>query len=40
MVEVGAMEATGNIGNGNERHQCFVIAKLIKAERLAHIAID
>jgi hypothetical protein len=40
MVEVGCVESTRDVCHRNERHERFVIAHPVEAERFAHIAID
>ena len=37
---VGGMEAAGDVGDGNVRHQPFVVTHFVEAEALAHVAID
>jgi hypothetical protein len=34
------MEAAGDIGDGDVRHQPFVVTHLIEAEAFSHVAID
>jgi hypothetical protein len=34
------MEATGDIGGGDERHQCGIVADSIEAETLTHVTVD
>src|SRR5262245_34736868 len=40
VVEVGGVETTGDVGGGDERHQSGIVAGLVEAEALAHVAID
>src|SRR5436190_24103164 len=40
MVEVGAMEAAGHIGDIDEGHQARIIAHFIEAESLSHVTVD
>jgi hypothetical protein len=40
VVEVGAVETAGDIGDVDQRHQALVVAHFVEAESLAHIAID
>src|SRR4026208_1715907 len=40
MIEVRGMEAAGDVGYRDQRHQRRIIAKAIDAEPLAHVAID
>src|SRR5262249_36269959 len=37
---IGGVEAAGDIGDGNVRHQTFIVAHLVEAEAFAHVAID
>ena len=40
VVEIRCMESARHVCDRNERHQPFVVADPVEAERLAHIAID
>jgi hypothetical protein len=40
VIETGPMESARNVGERDERHERLVVAHSIKAERLAHVAID
>ena len=40
VVEVGGMEAAGDIGNRDQRHDRVVIAHLIEAKAFAHVTVD
>ena len=37
---IGGMEAAGDVGDIDQRHQCLVVADPVQAEALAHVAID
>ena len=40
VVEVGGMEAAGDIGDVDVRHQAGVVAQTVEPEGLAHVAVD
>jgi N-acetylmuramoyl-L-alanine amidase len=40
VVEVGGVEAAGDVGHRNQRHQRFIVSHPVEAEGLTHIAID
>ena len=37
---VGGVKAAGDVGDGDMGHQAFIIADFVKAEALAHVAVD
>jgi hypothetical protein len=37
---IGGVEAAGDIGDGDEGHDALVVAHLVEAKGLAHVAID
>jgi hypothetical protein len=40
MVEIGAMEAACHIGDGDQRHDIFIVSHSVEAEGFSHIAVD
>ena len=40
MVEVRGVEAAGDVGDINERHQRSIITELIQPERFPHVAVE
>jgi hypothetical protein len=39
VIEIGAMEAAGHIGDVDMGHQALVVAHLIEAESLSHVTV-
>src|SRR5450755_5029630 len=40
VVEVGAMESAGYVGDVDQGHQAFIVAHLVEAEGFSHVAVD
>src|SRR5215467_3902757 len=40
VIEVGCMEAAGDVGHVDKRHQALVIAHSVEAESLTHVAVN